>query len=441
MCAPRSFAENLRASDVSNTNADTAWANMRGVWNILENTSVAGISSSDLGLLVLSDAVFPENKYPTWLEECDDGYRATDELYEKFGLLSPRRDPSVKDRLGRRIQDPDDDLILHEILNSICSSLSDFGLNDFSSQEYWGRKSASVHAKLTSLTSLKLDDTDREIHESVLPRDLLLVLFLSSTPAEDELEEIISKQCQEDGFVLVLYLEGVDPGRIPFGRFLKELGVKSVFSLSFEVIAQLLSASNEAVGNVIGEWIAQTTKDLFSKKPALGIKHPICRAMISATVSEGVVPIDAFARQRNISQSDAKKALAHLVDPPILIKKGNEISWDPSQDVILKVLMESSPNLAVINNQLRKVYLTPTIDMSDLLTPYEGISGDSSTSSLSSEAIIDHANASLLFHLDVAKATLEKEAQLRDEWTDKINALSSRRVSSLDDVAPSDRMS
>ena len=105
---------------------------------------------SDLADLLLVDAVISENRYPQWLEACDGGFRATDALYQEFGLLSPQKDPSKQERIKRRVDDPDDDEVAGDLLTGLSAHLQQLGVNQLLEAQNLGKKSALLETQLDS---------------------------------------------------------------------------------------------------------------------------------------------------------------------------------------------------------------------------------------------------------------------------------------------------
>ena len=431
------LGENLKVSGTTEVTSQSLWQNLRGEWNILDNIQLEAIPQNELGELILADKIITDNRFPEYLESCDGGYRANDQLYETFSLYSPRRDPSITERIKRRVDDPDNDEVVVALLSSIGKSMNQLGLIDVHEPEVLGQKSGLMEAKVNEHTDPDLNVLEKELFQTAFPRKLITVACLTTSPAEEILQERLKEYAEKDCFILILFREGVDLGRIPLGRYINE-NIKSAKSqvVVLEEITSFLSNQDEVLLDEVNNWVSDAISGLFSKKPVLCVGHPTIKQLISGTINSGTLSIDSFAQHMTISKTDANKCLNFLVKPQILVKKKGVALWDPDNDVILKILLESNGNKDQICEQIKNLYTTDNVNIDDLVSLYQSISGNNELSGLTKDKILDHARENQDHQLTVIVKYLEDEPELNTIYSIKYETCRNRQLDDIEDITP-----
>ena len=435
------LGENLKDSETSEITSQSLWQNLKGKWDILRNIQLEEIPPNELGELILADEIITDDRYRGYLEPCDGGYRANDQLYDTFrsahhidvSLCSPRRDPSTTKRIKIRVEDPQDDEVVGDLLSSIGRSMTPLGLSDIHEPEVLGHKSGLMEAQVDECTDPDLSILEKELLQGAFPRKLVTVVCLTSSYADD-LKERLKEYAEEDCFILILCRDGIDFGSTPLGRYVRDniKSVKKEKTISLEEITSFLSNQDEVLlDEVINNWVSDAVSDLFSKKPVLCVGHQTIKRLISGTISTGTLPIDSFAQQVEISQMDAKKCLKLLVQPQILaVKKGIAI-WEPHNDVILRILLEYSGNEDKVREEIKNLYTIDHVDINDLASLYQCIPGG-----LTKDRILDHSRAEQDHQLREIGEYLDGECRLDPFYTMKYEEYRRRSLCEIEDITP-----
>ena len=433
------LGENLKVSGTSEITSQSLWQNLRGEWDILGNIQLETIPPKELGELILADETITDNLYPEYLESCDGGYRANDRLYKTFNFYSPWRDPSTTERIKRRVDDPDDNKVVGEILSSIGKSMDQLGLGEIHEPDVLGQKSGLMEVKVNEHANPDLNALEKELFQTAFPRKLITVLCLTANPAEEVLQERLKKYAEKDCFILILCREGVVNffGRIPLGRYVhNNIGSARIETVSLEEITSFLSDRDEVLLNEVKSWVIGAISDLFSNKPVLCVGHQTIKQLISGTISTGELPIGSFAQQIGISMADATKCLKFLVQPQILTKRQGIAIWEPHNDVILRILLEYSGNEDKICVEIKNLYTTDNVNIEDLASLYQCISGGNNLVGLTKDKILDHARVEQDHQLDVIGNYLEGERKLNPLYSLKYEEYRNRQLSEIEDITP-----
>ncbi|MDA7618220.1 hypothetical protein N8703_02855 [Verrucomicrobia bacterium] len=438
------FGENLKSRGTTTVSGEILWQNLHGQWPIIEEIRHSEIPGSDLADLLLADAVISENRYPQWLEACDDGFRATDDLYQEFGLLSPQKDPSKQERINRRVDDPDDDDIARDLLTGLSEYLQRLGVCQLQEAQNLGAKSALLEAQLDSHPDPNLSDLERELTVSAFPKKLLVASVLTGDPAEEDLKQAMEKCDAEQGFLLILLKEGLDFGRTPLGRRLigKVKGVEKIphriqlISTEEEIAKLLAEELDGSLTSEVSEWISEAVDARLKVHPPLSVSHSIIKNIVNGTINGGVLDIARFAEQHDVTQADAKKCLKCLTTPPILTLKKSQVVWDPDKDVVLKALMEHQTDEEALIKEISKHYTVSHVDPQALADLYEVVTGGEGLEALTEEKIIEHTKAIHSHDLRIIKTILDEEKDLSPELGENFEAYRDRSLEDLSEIAP-----
>lgn len=434
------LGENLKSSKASEVTSSSLWQNLRGKWDMLRDTTLDDISPADLGELVLADAVIPDNRYKDYLEQCEGGFRANDRLYEHFGFCSPRRDPSKSERIKRRVEDPDDDDVTCDVLLSIGRSLHVLGLHNISKPEALGQKCAWMEAQVEEFPGSDLDDFEKQLFKAALPRKLAIVAFLTAGANEDVLIEKLKNSAGISSFILILFREGIDFGRMPLGRYIeKHIPSASLQALSLDVVVSLLETPEEVFHTEVDGWVNDSISKLFIRKPPLCVGNSTVKQLVSGTIGCGSLEIDKFAEHKGISKGEVNKYLNLLTEPQILEKKKGVALWDPANDVVLNALLKHKGDKEKISADIMALFAVAQVDVEELASLYQCITGDKGLDGLKKERILAHCRQIQNHRLVAIKNSLEalrNKSGLYDELTNKHETYQSRELNEISDVAP-----
>lgn len=430
------YGENLKSSNLREITSQLLWDNLFGKWDIIGNTKL-NIPSEILGDLILSDAVIDGNRFPEFLEACEVGYRANDKLYEYFGFFSPRRDPGITERIKRRIEDPDDNDVTGELLTSIGNIIKELGQNEINTIEILEQKCALMEITINKYISSESSKLENELYQGVFPRNLIIIVCLTSNPPEDILLDKIKIYYERNCFISVLFREGIDFGRLPIGRYIED-NIKTIYkhAISLEEIIHLLSNPDEYLKDTINNWIIDSIQNLFKKKTPLCVEHKTIKQLIVGTITTGILSTDKFAKQSKISTADINKCISLLTKPQILSKRKNTTVWDPGNDIILKILLESNGDTEKIKKEVSENYITNEVNINDLLLLYQCISGKEGLQGLTKERILEYTKKIQDFNLSEIKKYLDSEPDLESSFSNKYKAYSGRNLEELENVAP-----
>ena len=432
------LGENLKDSETNEITSQSLWQNLRGKWDILGNIQLEEIPPNELGELILADETIEEELYPEYLEPCDGGYRANDLLYETFKFVSPWRDPSTTERIKSRVDDPDDNKVVGEILSSIGKSMDQLGFSEIHEPDILGQKSGLMEVKVNKHTSPDLNALENELFKTAFPRKLITVLCLTANPAEEMLIKRLKEYAEKDCFILILCLEGVvNLFRMQLGRHIKE-NIKSakIETVSLEEITSILSNQDEVLLEEVNNWVSDAISVLFSNKPVLCVGHQTIKQLISGTISSGELPIDSFAQQIGISKTDANKCLKFLVKPQILTKRQSIAIWEPHNDVILRILLEYSGNEDKICEEVKNLYTTDEVKIEDLVSLYQCIPGGNDLVDFTKDRILAHSRAEQDHQLSVIGKYLEGERKLNPLYELKYKEYRERQLCEIEDITP-----
>ena len=271
------FGENLKSRGVTTVSSEILWQNLHGQWPIIGEIHHPEIPGSDLADLLLVDAVISENRYPQWLEACDGGFRATDALYQEFGLLSPQKDPSKQERIKRRVDDPDDDEVAGDLLTGLSAHLQQLGVNQLLEAQNLGKKSALLETQLDSHPDPNLPDLERELTGSVFPKKLLVAGILAEDTAYEDLRPAMAECAAEQGFLLILLKEGLDFGRTPLSRYLRDQNIPyqtKIVSIEQEIATLLTEELDGSLTREVSKWISEACRCAIKGPPSIECVAP-----------------------------------------------------------------------------------------------------------------------------------------------------------------------
>ena len=153
----------------------------------------------------------------------DGGFRATDALCKRlvYYLLKGSSLGAHK----RRVDDPDDDEVAGDLLTGLSAHLQQLGVNQLLEAQNLGKKSALLETQLDSHPDPNLPDLERELTGSVFPKKLLVAGILAEDTAYEDLRPAMAECAAEQGFLLILLKEGLDFGRTPLSRYLRDQNI------------------------------------------------------------------------------------------------------------------------------------------------------------------------------------------------------------------------
>ncbi len=189
------YGENLRALKVKGeVSPKLIWEALRAYWKIIPQLSYAdtgNFSPADLAELLLADGRLPDNRGQQYLEKtAPNSYGANDKLYERFGLLPPRRNPTIRERFRNRLNDPEDSALVDEIARSMGQALEGVCQAEILETTIFPGRSAIVTATLKQLPPTLGDesqgtpDLDQNFDAKALPKRLTIGIYLDSPDSQ-----------------------------------------------------------------------------------------------------------------------------------------------------------------------------------------------------------------------------------------------------------------
>ncbi|MCP4611716.1 MAG: hypothetical protein GY845_23650 [Planctomycetes bacterium] len=430
------LGENLKESRTTEITSQVIWNNLRGKWKILKHNPPETIPAAQLGELILADKVIDVNRYPDHLEPCDGGFRAKDKLYVDLGFYSPRHDPSTRDRIKRKLEDHEDDTVVGELLTNIGQRMEELGLVDISEPELLGQRIALMESQINDYIS-NSSEFEKSLYQSAFPMTLITLACLSPNPEDEILLQRLTEYADNNYFILILVREGEDWGRFPLGRYISNnIKTARIQTISLEDIIRIISNPAEMPLEVFNNWISETISELFDKVPVLPVCNQYIKQLVSGTISDGLFSIDEFAERMGLKKIDANKCLSLLVHSRILARRKTFAIWEPENDLVLKILLENNVDEDAICDQIKVNYAISQVDINELSSLYQCITGTNGLSDLTEEKILDHAGKILEHKLVIIGRYLEDGSGLEGDFVDKYEICKNRELCEIEDITP-----
>jgi len=358
-------------------------------WKIIRQLTypdAQNFTSEDFAELLLADGRLAHNQCPGYLEQvAANSFVANDRLYERFGLLPPRRDPTALERFRNRLNDPEDSDLVNEIAQSITEVLNDICHAENIENKLFSLRSAIVSASLKELPPT-LDneiqgapELDQNIDAKVLPKRLTIGIYLDSPDAQ-EFEQAMSAALKRGDFLIVCHPQGVIQSISETELFRTAKNEKPFFK-AVATESDLCTLVNRSLdesecNRMIVEWINDCLSQHLKKRPAIPLLSDSgSRALGAIIAGAGKLKEEDLRSNLTLSKAECSGLIARLNEVGIITKKKGVLYWDPSQDPVLRSLLDAGNDTQKLISQLGGKFTLSNIpvDPNNLTVAYSGV--------------------------------------------------------------------
>jgi hypothetical protein len=359
-------------------------------WKIIQQLTypdTQNFTAADLAELLLADGRLAVNPCPGYLEQtASNSFVANDKLYERFGLLPPRRDPTALERFRNRLNDPEDSDLVNEIAQSITGVLNDICHAENIENKLFSLRSAIVSASLKELPPT-LDneiqgapELDQNIDAKVLPKRLAIGIYLDSPDAQ-EFEQAMSAALKRGDFLIVCHPQGVIQSISETELFRIANNEKKPFFKTVATEGDLCTLVNRSLdeskcNRMIVEWINYCLSQHLKKRPAIPLLSDSgSRALGAIIAGAGKLKEEDLRSNLTLSKAECSGLIARLNEVGIITKKKGVLYWDPSQDPVLRSLLDAGNDTQKLISQLCGKFTLSNIpiDPNNLMAAYSGV--------------------------------------------------------------------
>ncbi|MGV8118914.1 MAG: hypothetical protein AB2L14_04020 [Candidatus Xenobiia bacterium LiM19] len=457
---PAKFGENLLNQGISEiSKPGDLWNMLKGKWQLIDCLSFPGLNLSmdDLACLLLADGAIEMKKTPEYLESISKGgFIANDALYEKFGILPPKRDPSALERLRNRMRDIEEYDLLSDILTPISQSLTKIGAEPIEGPCYFSQaKDENQPVERTAFLSMQIKDLPFsnnsmnsshkikiEFDKKVFPHRFSIGLYLDD-PSQQEFEEKIIAACENDDILLILYSPlASEFGRTPLGRRFKAKAEPD-YVLSEENILEIISEHTveDRKIQMILDWLYDSLERHLTKRAVFPLLSENAKKIMSAIIANGgSISSEDLKKNLHIDNAELKALLTRLSDAEFIEKKKDMISWNLILDPIISLILRGKTDRELIEKEISNRFSLPqkSFDLHDLLSPYTGIFDGKDLECYDENDLINWYVPSRMTLLKIIHTKLDKEQEISSKFRDEFERLNNNEINEWESI-PGDR--
>jgi len=367
-----------------------AWEALRADWQIIPQlacSEIGNISSTEFAELLLADGRLTDNRCTGYLERvAANSFGASDKLYEQFGLLPPRRDPTIRERFRNRLNDPEDSVLVDEIAKSMSQSLEEVCQAEIHEISIHPGRSAVITATLKQLPPALEDESqgcpefDHNFDGKALPKKLTIGIYLDS-PDSAEFEKELSTGLKRGNFLMVCYPQGVLQPITGTELFRSAKNAGSLFSVFETTEDELCTLTNRATDKgpcdtKIVSQVSHCLSDHLSKRPAIPLLAEMGKKALAAIIAgAGRLKAEDLKTNLDIPNAECGEIIVRLQAADIITKKKGVLYWDPAQDPLVTALLGATHDSEKLTVDIRnKFTLTDTtLDPQEILAAYSGV--------------------------------------------------------------------
>ncbi|MFX0195354.1 MAG: hypothetical protein ACFFCW_04455 [Candidatus Hodarchaeota archaeon] len=445
------YGENLKCHGIQGEpRSEDIWKSLQGEYSLIPQLSSEDISlpSSDLAELLLADGRVDQNfNNPDFLVLTQEReFQASEALYEKFGLMPPRRDPTAWERLRNRLSDFDDDQLLTEILSAFEHFLKNWGKAEECETLSFQNRTGILSVKLNQVTRSDeelsgSEEINAEIDQLALPNYLTIGLYLDSPDCE-EFEKALIDCVKKGNFVFVLFLEGKYPiDKTPIGRKIKELGYPwYVKALSEEDFNNLLLSEADDFKNweTIQAVVDEGIRNHLAKKPTVPVLYEKGKKIFNAVIANaGKLDIEKIKENLSLTKQVCQTLCDRIAETNIVQKKRGFLFWNPAEDPVLGILLGEEKNPVIINKQLSKQFTLPSngIPPSELVSWYTGVFGQKEINEIDHQDVVDWYMSHRPQLVALIEQKLQTEPVISEEFRGRLKKLKDTLIDNWDDIS------
>jgi hypothetical protein len=367
------------------------WEALRARWPIIPQLSyndTNNLTSADLAELLLADGRLAANSCPEYLELTEpNSFAANDKLYERFGLLPPRRDPTIRERFTNRLNDQEDCALADEIAESIRRALSDVCHAEISEIKSFPGRSCIVSATLNELPPPLEDDgqattpeLDQKLDTKALPKRFTIGVYLDSPDAQ-EFEQELTTALKRGDFLMVCYPQGILQAigeTEPFRAARKERLPYCPLPSAEEDLCTLTSrgADTSRSDTIILSWINRCVGEHLRMRPVIPLLSENGKKALGAIIaSAGRLRVEQLKQNLGLTNAECNEVISHLQKAGIITKSKGVLYWDPAQDPVLGSLLASANDPKQLAVQLAQKFTLSDahLDAREILAAYSGV--------------------------------------------------------------------
>jgi hypothetical protein len=384
------YGENLRELKAKGeVSPDVLWEALWASWKIIPQltySDTSALTSTDLAELLLADGHLSRNPCPEYLElTAPNSFGANDKLYERFGLLPPRRDPTIRERFRNRLNDAEDSALVDEIAQSIARVLKEVCYAEILEIKGFSQRNSIVEVMLKELPPLGDDsqvapEFDQNIDARALPKRLTVGIYLDSPDAE-EFEQALSNALKRGDFLMVCYPQGALQAIAETELFRSAKRDRLPYwgvAVAEEDLCTLTSTGPDtSLGDtIVVSWINRCLSEHLNKRPAIPLLSEAGKKALGAIIaSAGRLEAEAVRSNLGLSKAECGGLITRLQEAEIITKKKGVLYWDPAQDPLLGSLLSAAGDSKKLMVQFGKKFSLPEslLDPEEVLAAYSGV--------------------------------------------------------------------
>ena len=457
------FGENIVKQGIKEVSSPgDIWCALKGTWTLVPYLSFPGLnlSTADLARLLLADSAIETRKVPEYLESLSSGgFIANDALYEKFGILPPRRDPSALERLRNRLRDVEECSLLMDIMNPLSQSLSKIGSVTIEGPlDFSGNTVADRPLERTSFLSVQVNELpvlssdarsslqkiNMELDKKVFPHKFSIGLYLDD-PNHPEFEQKISAAGESEDFLLILCSPlSANIGETSLARKLRDK-IFSVINLSEEDILELISehtVEDKKIQTIV-EWLYICMEKQLKKKSAFPLLFDSAKKILSTVIANGgsILFDDLKKRlQIEVEVSELRVILTRMNDAQFIEKKKDMLYWNILDDPIISCILSGKSDKDLLQCCILDKFtlsLNP-FNYSEILLPYAGIFGTKELKDYYKGDLIQWYIPNRATLLRVIHDKIDKEQELITKYLQDYETLNNTEINEWESI-PGDR--
>ena len=447
------YGENLRGLKVKGeVSPELTWEALRANdWKIIPQLNypeTENLTSADLAELLLADGRLPGNLCPGYLEPtAPDAFGANDKLYERFGLLPPRRDPTVLERFRNRLNDPEDSALVEEMTHSIARVLKDVCHAESLETTLFSGRSAIVATSLRELPPPLGDEKqgapefDQNIDSKVLPRRLTIGIYLDS-PDTQEFEQAMRDALKRGDFLIVCHPQGVLQAisETEIFRTAKNEGLPYFKAEATEHdLCTLANRGSDTTpcDELIVSWTNCCLSEHLKRRPAIPLLSETGKKALSAIIAgAGRLKEDDLKTNLSLSKAACSGLIGRLNEAEIISKKKGVLYWDPAQDPVLGALLVAGEDTQELISQLGGKFTLSDgpFDPQNFLAAYSGVFQGTELGNIKEGDLLTWYEAHRPQLLNVVFNLIESEKELT-ALNDRAQALKLKQLDDWQDIS------
>jgi hypothetical protein len=446
------YGENLRGLKAKGEVSPTlAWEALRAEWEIIPQLAypeISNLSSADLAELLLADGRLSDNRCPQYVERAAaNSFGANDKLYERFGLLPPRRDPTIRERFRNRLNDPEDSALVAEIAKSMSQALEEVCQAEIHETRILPGRSAVITATLEQLPPALADESqgypelDQNFDEKALPKKLTIGIYLDS-PDSSEFEKELSAGLKRGDFLMVCYRQGVLQPITGTELFRSAKNDGSLFSVFETTEDELCTLTNRATDKtpcdtMIVSQVIHCLSDHLSRRPAIPLLAETGKKALAAIIAgAGRLKVEDLKTNLDLSNADCAGIISRLQGADIVTKKKNVLYWDPAQDPLLRALLGAAHKSEKLIVDLREKFTLSDspLDPQEILVAYFGVFQGAEFSMIKEDDLLIWYEAHRPQLLNAAEHVISSDKDLAS-FKERAQLLQAKKLTDLQDIA------